>query len=177
MNIPVIETARLRLRGHYAADLGKSTAMWQLPAFYQHLTGCPLSEEDVWTKMLRHMGLWAICGYGFWAVEEKATSHYIGAVGFGAWQRAIEPALKGWPEIGWVLAPHTHGQGYATEAGRAALAWGDAHFDQPRTVCLIDPDNRPSLRLAAKFGYQEFSRSLYKGHEVVLLERWRPPGG
>lgn len=172
MNIPSIETERLLLRGHYVADLEASVAMWQLPQFYQHLGGQPAAEEEVWTKILRHAGLWALFDYGYWAVEEKATGQFIGAVGFGSWQRTITPSLKGWPEAGWVLAPHTHGRGYATEATRAALAWGDAHFSQPRTVCLIGVNNLPSLRLAAKCGYQEFSRTLYKGQPVVLLERY-----
>lgn len=172
MTIPTLETARLRLRGHYPADLVAFLTMWQQPSFYQFLGGAPQSEEDVWTKMLRHVGLWSISGYGFWAVEEKATGQFIGAVGFGEWQRNIEPSLKGWPEAGWVLAPHTHGQGYATEAAGAVLAWGDAHFAQPRTVCLIDSNNVPSLRLAVKCGYHEFSHTLYKGQPVVLLERF-----
>jgi RimJ/RimL family protein N-acetyltransferase len=172
MTIPVLETERLRLRGHYPADLVASLAMWQEPAFYQFLGGQPLPEEEVWTKMLRHLGIWALCDYGFWAVEEKATGHYLGVVGFGDWQRSIVPSLKGFPEVGWVLAPQCHGQGYATEAMQAAFAWADAQFDQPRTVCLIHPDNLPSLRLAAKFGYQEFSRTIYKGQPGVLLERF-----
>jgi RimJ/RimL family protein N-acetyltransferase len=172
MTIPVLETTRLRLRGHYPADLVASLAMWQEPAFYQFLGGQPLPEEEVWTKMLRHLGIWALCGYGFWAVEEKATGHYLGVVGFGDWQRNIVPSLKGFPEVGWVLAPQCHGKGYATEAMQATFAWADAHFDQPRTVCLIHPDNLPSLRLAAKFGYQEFSRTVYKGQPGVLLERF-----
>ncbi|MDJ0364096.1 GNAT family N-acetyltransferase [Hymenobacter sp. H14-R3] len=174
MDIPVLETARLRLRANYAADLEGFTAMWQQPEFYNYLGAKPLSEEEVWTKLLRHLGLWPLCGYGYWAVEEKATGRFIGAVGFGEWQRALTPSLKGYPEVGWVLAPHTHGQGYATEAARAALAWGDAHFAQPRTVCVIAPANAPSLRLAAKLGYQEFSRALYKGNAIVLLERFAP---
>lgn len=174
MEIPLIETPRLRLRGHYPADLVASVAMWQEPAFYRYLGGQALSEEEAWTKMLRHLGIWTLCGYGFWAIEEKATGHFIGVVGFGDWQRTIEPALKSYPEIGWVLAPHTHGQGYATEAAQAALAWADTHLDQPRTVCLIHPDNRPSLRLATKVGYQEFSRTQYKGQPGVLLERFAP---
>ena len=173
MEIPLIETPRLLLRGHYPADLAASLAMWQEPAFYQYLGGQPLPEEEVWTKMLRHLGIWTLCGYGFWAVEEKATGHYLGVVGFGDWQRSITPSLKGVPEVGWVLAPHSHGQGYATEAMQAALAWADAHFHQPRTVCLIHPDNLPSLRLAAKLGYHEFARAPYKGHPGVLLERDR----
>lgn len=177
MDIPVIETARLRLRGHYLTDLAPFLAMWQQPKFYQYLTGQPLLEEEVWTRMLRHAGLWQLVGYGYWAVEEKATGHFIGAVGFGAWQRAITPSIKSWPEIGWVLAPHTHGQGYATEAVRAVLAWGDAHLAQSRTVCLIEAGNQPSRGLAAKCGYQEFSRATYKDQTIVLLERLAPHPG
>ncbi|QKG52917.1 GNAT family N-acetyltransferase [Hymenobacter sp. BRD67] len=172
MTTPLIQTERLLLRGHYATDLDPFLAMWQQPAFYQYLGGQPLSKEEVWFRMLRHGGLWPLVGYGYWAVEERATGHFIGAVGFGEWQRVITPSLKGYPEIGWVLAPHTHGQGYATEAARAALAWADAHLPQSRTVCLIAIDNLPSLQLAAKCGYQEFSRAPYKGQAAVLLERF-----
>lgn len=172
MTIPTLETERLRLRGHYPADLAPFLAMWQEPAFYQYLAGYPLPEEDVWTKMLRHAGVWALCGFGFWAVEEKATGQFVGAVGFGEWQRGIEPSLKGYPEIGWVLAPHAHGRGYATEAARAALAWGDAHLPTKRTVCIIDEANAPSRALAAKLGFQAVGHVRYKECPVVVLERW-----
>lgn len=171
MHIPTIETARLRLRGHVPADLPAFLAMWQEPQFYQYLTGAPATQEEVWTKMLRHAGLWYLQGFGYWAVEEKASGEFIGAVGFGAFQRDLTPSLQEYPEIGWVLAPHTHGQGYATEAAQAALAWGDAHFAQPRTVCIISPENQPSLALAAKCGYREYARTRYKEHPIVLLER------
>ena len=171
MTIPVLETARLRLRCHCPADLAPFVAMWQEPAFYRYLAGRPLPEEGVWTKMLRHLGVWALYGYGYWAVEEKSTGQFIGNVGFGEWQRAIEPSIKGWPEMGWVLAPHVHGRGYATEATQAVLAWGDVHLPTPRTVCLIDEDNAPSRGLAAKLGYQEFGRAAYHGCDVLLLER------
>ena len=56
---------------------------------------------------------------------------------------------------------------------RAALAWADAR-GWARSVCIIDPDNAPSLRLAAACGYQETGRITYKDHPVVLLERPRP---
>lgn len=175
-DIPSLTTARLRLRANQPADLAPSLAMWQEPAFYEFLGGAPLAEAEVWTKLLRQLGLWAMLGYGYWGIEEQATGQFIGAVGFGDWQRAITPSLKGHPEMGWVLAPARHGQGYASEAAQAALAWADAHLPaHPRTVCLIDVANAASRRLAAKLGYQEFSRTNYKGTPVCLLERFRPP--
>jgi RimJ/RimL family protein N-acetyltransferase len=174
VNIPVLETERLRLRAYQAADLPPLLAMWQQPQFYQYITGQPAPEEEVWPRLLRDTGLWAVCGFGYWAIEEKATGQFIGAVGFADFRRAISPALGEWPEAGWSLAPHAHGQGYATEALRAALAWGDAHFSQPRTVCIINVANQPSLRLAARVGYQEFGRTVFKNQPIVLLERFAP---
>ena len=116
-------------------------------------------------------GHWAILGFGFWAVEEKASGRFVGAVGFLSLKRALEPPLGDTPEIGWVLDPAVHGRGYASEAVEAALAWGHGHFGPVRTVCIIDPNNEPSLRLAAKFGYHEYARTTYHAEPIVLLER------
>jgi RimJ/RimL family protein N-acetyltransferase len=172
--IPTLETKRLLLRANRADDLPAFTAMWQQPAFYKFLGGRALPEEEVWTKLLRHLGAWLALGYGYWAIEEKATGLFIGAIGFADWQRQLVPSLKGYPEVGWVLAPAVHGKGYASEAAQAVLAWGDAYLAQKRTVCIISPDNVPSLRLAAKFGYQEVAHTLYKEQPIVVLERFAP---
>ena len=83
----------------------------------------------------------------------------------------MEPPILGIPEIGWVLAPRAHGQGYATEAARAALVWGDAHFASKRTACIIHPDNLASIRVAEKCGYREFERTTYKGEPTIVLVR------
>ena len=53
----------------------------------------------------------------------------------------------------------------------AVLAWGETNLSAPRTVCMIDPPNVASLRVAAKCGYREWTRAKYKGHEVMLFER------
>jgi RimJ/RimL family protein N-acetyltransferase len=174
MTIPILETERLRLRAHQAADLAPLLAMWQQPQFYQYITGQPAAEDEVWPRLLRDTGLWAVCGFGYWAIEEKATGTYVGTVGFADFRRAIAAELGQCPEVGWSLAPRAQGQGYATEALAAALTWGDAHLPQPRTVCLIHVDNQPSLRLAARLGYQEFGRTVFKTQPVVLLERQAP---
>ena len=52
----------------------------------------------------------------------------------------------------------------------AALAWGHANFADARTVCIIDPDNTASLRVAQKAGYREYARADYRG-PIILLER------
>ncbi|GAB3840550.1 GNAT family N-acetyltransferase [Hymenobacter jeollabukensis] len=170
MTIPQLETERLRLRGHRPDDFAALLAMWQQPAFYQYLNGAALPAEDVWKRLLQNTGLWHLLGFGYWAVEEKATGQCIGAAGFAEWQRAIRPTLQGYPEAGWVLAPSHHGRGYATEAVRAILAWADTYLP-PRSVCLVHAAHAASLRVAAKCGYAEFARTDYHQQPVVLLER------
>jgi RimJ/RimL family protein N-acetyltransferase len=169
--VPVLETARLRLRGHRVEHLADCWAMWAEPAVVRYTVGKPLSEEESWRRLLGYVGHWALMGFGFWVVEEKATGKFVGEIGFVDYKREIEPSLKGVPEIGWVLASWAHGRGYATEGVCAAVAWGDAHFGAMRTACIIAPDNLASIRVAEKCGYREFARTTYKGKPTVMYMR------
>ena len=169
--VPVLETSRLRLRGFRADDFDAWFAMSQQLAYHRYFTPEPMSAEEVWKLLLRSAGHWLIMGYGFWAVEEKESGRFVGAVGFLHLRRAIGPPLGDAPEIGWVLDPAIHGQGYASETVEAVLAWGESHFGPVRTVCIIHPENEPSLRLAAKFDYCEYARATYYDQPIVLLER------
>ena len=171
LSVPVVETARLLLRGYQAEDYAAYVAMCQEPAFFRYLSPEPTPAEEVWKLLLRGAGHWAVMGYGFWAVEEKATGQFLGTIGFGNLMRDIDPPIGNTPEIGWVLAPHAHGQGYATEAVTAALAWATEHFGPVRTMCIIDPENEASLWVAAKFGYREYALATYKNKPILMLER------
>jgi RimJ/RimL family protein N-acetyltransferase len=171
VEIPVLETERLKLRGHRIDDLVHCAVMWADPVVVQYTVRKPLSEEESWRRLLSYVGHWALMGFGYWVAEEKATGKFVGEIGFADYKREIEPSLKGVPESGWVLAPWAHGKGYATEAVRAAVAWGDAHFQQPRTACIIAPENVASIRVAVKCGYKEFQRTTYKGNLVAMFIR------
>ncbi|NVO83825.1 GNAT family N-acetyltransferase [Hymenobacter terrestris] len=169
--VPELYTNRLLLRAFRMADLHEYAALHQDPDFYRHLTKKPMPEEDTWRRMLTLIGHWALLGYGYWALEERATGRFCGTVGLAEYHRDLTPSIDNIPEAGWVLAPRLHGKGYAAEAVAAALAWADAHLAAPRTVCIINPENEPSLRLAARFGYREIARPTYHDEPIVLLER------
>ena len=47
----------------------------------------------------------------------------------------------------------------------------DRRFDGARTVCMINPDNVPSVRVAEKAGYAEYARTSFKGTPTILFER------
>ena len=167
----MVETERLRLRRHRLEDFADCAAMWADPIVTRFIGGKPFSEEDAWTRFLRHIGHWSLMGFGYWVVEEKDTGSFIGELGFADFKRDIQPFLKGTPEMGWALVSKVHGKGYATEAVRAAIGWGDAHFGSGRTVCIIHPENLASIRVAEKCGYKEFLRSTYKGHPTIMFAR------
>jgi len=169
--IPVIETARLRLRGYVAEDLAACAALWGDPEVTRYIMGKPLTGEEVWSRLLRHAGHWQWLGFGYWAVEEKSSGTFIGELGFVDYKRATEPAFIGVPELGYSLVARVHGNGYATEGLQAAVAWGDEHFKKSRTVCIVNPENGASLRVAEKCGYREYGRGKYKERPIVMLER------
>jgi RimJ/RimL family protein N-acetyltransferase len=167
---PTVETDRLILRAYRLEDFPHAAAAWADPEVVRYI-GRPSTEEESWARFLRNVALWPMLGYGYWAATEKSTGRWLGDVGFADFKRALEPSLKGVPEIGWVLASGSHGRGYATEAARAALQWLTSALGHQRTVCIIDDRNRPSVRVAEKCGYREFARAQYKGSNVVMLER------
>jgi RimJ/RimL family protein N-acetyltransferase len=176
LEVPVIETERLRLRGHRPQDFPDSAAMWADPVVTQYIGGKPLSEEDVWARVLRYVGHWAWLGFGYWVVEEKSTGRFAGEMGFSDSKREIEPSLEGVPELGWVLAARVHGRGYATEAARAAIVWGDSNIVTVqsmlgKTMSIVHPEHRRSIRVAEKCGFKELQRTMYKGEPAILFTR------
>jgi RimJ/RimL family protein N-acetyltransferase len=168
---PRLETPRLVLRGRVIADFPDYLALWKDPAVLKHLSARPFTREELWAKFGRQSGLWALIGYGYWLVEEKASGAVVGEVGLADMKRDMDPPLDGLPEYGWVMSGRVHGKGYATEAVTAALAWGDEKFGRAKFSAIIDPKNEPSLRVAEKCGFREARRSDYKGAEVVVLIR------
>ena len=168
---PVLETGRIVLRPHRLDDFEAYCAMGADPAVYRFIGGKARTREESWQRFLRHGGMWSMLGFGFWAIEDKATGRFIGEAGFHDLKRDITPSIEGLPEAGWSLASDMHGQGLATETMRRMLDWGDENLEGRRTVCIIDPANEASLNVAAKLGYRESARTAYHEQPVILLER------
>ena len=162
------ETERLRLRPFRESDLDAYAAMMADPEVCRYLgDGKPLDRANAWRSMAVMLGHWQLRGYGFWALEEKATGALVGRGGL--W------FPEGWPmlEVGWALAPNAWGKGYATEVGRAAL---DVAFAQgAQKVCsVILPDNVRSIRVAQRLG-EAFERTVpLVGHACALYTIARP---
>ena len=169
--VPVLETERLLLRGQRTEGVGRHLGMPEDPRVYRHLGNKPVPREDAWRRLLGGAGLWAVLGYGYWCVERKSDGAYIGQVGFGDFRRDMQPSIDNIPEMGWLLTPDAHGQGFASEAVAAGLRWIDDAHGRPEVVAIIAPENAGSVNVARKAGFTVCEDATYKGEPTLLLRR------
>jgi len=166
-----LRSPRVMMRPHGLQDLRDLSEMWAIPQVVEHISGAPLSSEEVWAKLMFHIGHWQALGFGYWAVLDATTGHYLGMVGFAVRPRNTEPTLPDSVEAGWVLHPKVQSKGIAFEAMQLAYAWADEHQNWDKTHCLISPENLASLKLAARLGFQPFQEVRYRGGPSMVLER------
>jgi RimJ/RimL family protein N-acetyltransferase len=169
--VPLLDTDRLRLRAHRADDHATVSAILSDAQVVRFLGGRPFTAEECWRKLLQLAGLWSVLGYGYWAVEEKSSGRYIGHVGCADFRRGLDPNLDGMLELGWILASDAQGRGYASEAVAAVCAWAELEFPQRPVVCIIAPDNLPSIRVAEKAGFTLWQTSVYHDSPTLVFRR------
>jgi RimJ/RimL family protein N-acetyltransferase len=176
MRPPVAETERLRLRGWTAADVDAFEAACNTPAVMRHLGGVQ-SREDLAAGVTRLSAVEAEFGYTFWVVERRADGSFLGFCGLKPMRPdLVPPPLHGEVEIGWRLAEHGWGQGYAREAAEAALRLGFERFELPRIVSMTLPANCPSWGLMRRLGMRarpdlDFDMPGFGRHLIYDLEK------
>lgn len=165
---PTLETARLLLRAHRAEDFDALFALWTHPDVARYIS--PTQDRaEAWRKLLMKPGMWALMGFGYWAVEGKATGRLIGDVGFHDMRRELEPSLDGTMEAGWSFAPDAQGRGFALEAMEAVIGWRSKTHPHLPVTCIVDEENGRSLKLAARLGFRETARTIYKSKPILVL--------
>lgn len=170
-DIPAIETDRLILRGFQSDDLEAMTAMWMIPDVVRFIGGVPLTREQSWARLMRHIGMWSTMGFGFWAIIEKTSGALVGEAGFHEMRRDLTPSIENTLEAGWGLLPEVQGRGYASEALTAMLSWADENHRGKPITCIIDAANEPSICLARKHGFQNIADAEYGGADIKIFRR------
>jgi RimJ/RimL family protein N-acetyltransferase len=81
-------------------------------------------------------------GFGLWALELRESGEFIGFAGLAVpeFDALFTPAV----EVGWRLARSAWGNGYATEAGAAALEFGFEQAGLDEIVSFTTVANRRS---------------------------------
>ncbi|MFD0738342.1 GNAT family N-acetyltransferase [Lysobacter koreensis] len=140
-----LETNRLLLRLPQLQDFDGYAELLGDEEAARHIGG-KLPRAAAWRRFLQMPGAWAIQGFAMFSVVEKSSGHWIGQM--GPWHP------EGWPgtEVGWAFKRSAWGQGYATEAGIAAIDWTFEHLGWDEVIHSIDPDNRASQLLAQRLG-------------------------
>jgi len=146
------ETPRLRLRQWRESDLAPFAAMAADPRVMEFLLPLP-TRADSDALIERIKARIAENGWGFWAVEHKATGEFIGFTGLNVPLATLpfSPCV----EIGWRLARHTWGQGFASEAARGALQVGFERLGLEEIVAFTTVGNLRSAAVMERIGMHE----------------------
>ena len=147
------QTDRLLLRRWRATDREPFAAINADPEVMRFIgTGAVLGRGLSDDMVVRFEREWEQRGFGLWAISERddPDERLLGFCGLTVpmFLPSVLPAV----EVGWRLARGAWGKGYATEAARAAVAFGFAEGFAEEILSIVDPANERSLRVCAKLG-------------------------
>lgn len=145
----ILETSRLVLRRLVMDDLNDLFALYSDPEIRRYFPEGVLTLEETKEELE-----WFLNGHprhpelGLWATIHKATGKFIGRCGLLPWE--IDGTLE--VEIAYLLDKSFWHQGLATEAAQGILHYAFEKLNLSRLICLIDPENLPSQKVAERLG-------------------------
>lgn len=144
-----LRTPRLLLRLWRDDDLEPFAALNADPCVMRHFPKT-LTRAESDAQARRIQGAIAERGFGFWALECPGTAPFIGFAGLSvpSFDAPFTPCI----EIGWRLARAYWGNGYATEAARAALTHGFTTLGFPEIVAFAARANTRSIAVMRRIG-------------------------
>jgi RimJ/RimL family protein N-acetyltransferase len=146
---PEILTSRLRLRRWRESDRRPFADLNADPEVMVHFPS-PLTREQSDDLVEKLEAGFERDGFGLWALEVTETGEFVGFVGLSAptFEAHFTPAV----EIGWRLARRAWGNGYATEAGLAALDFGFERAGLGEIVSFTTLGNARSRAVMERLG-------------------------
>ena len=145
----ILETPRLLLRHLTLDDLDDLFVLYQDPEIRRYFPDGVKNYEDTKEELE-----WYLYGHpehpalGLWATVHKEAGKFIGRCGLLPWE--IDNKLE--VEIAYLLDKRFWHQGLATEAANGILRYGFQTLELPRLICLIDPENIASQKVARRIG-------------------------
>jgi len=145
----MLETPRLLLRHLIMDDLDELFALYSDPEIRRYFPEGILNYEDTKEELEWHMnGHPRHPQLGLWATVHKETGRFIGRCGLLPWE--IDGNME--IEIAYLLDKKFWHQGLATEAANGIMKYAFEKLNFSRLICLIDPNNIASQRVAERIG-------------------------
>jgi RimJ/RimL family protein N-acetyltransferase len=168
---PFLVTERLELWQPRASDLQAMYEVVTDPSTGRYLgPRATLHEHAI--RFMRGAGSWFLYGYGPLMLRLRGQKPVIGNCGIFHTFRGLGDDFDDQPEAGWIIGAEHVGKGLGSEAMQAILGWFDREHGPKRTVCMIAPENTPSIRLAQTLGFTPMREAvLPDGEPVTLFER------
>lgn len=167
-SLPVIETARLRLRAPTIADFADYADIACGPRGAGLGDDGPMGRADAWYDFANMVSAWMLRGHGLWTVEARDGGATLGFVVLG-----FEPGDHE-PELGYMFSAGAEGKGYAHEAAEAARAFAFGKLGFATLVSTIAPDNARSCTLAERLGGTRDARAEAAHGDAIRVYRYRP---
>jgi len=162
--LPVVETARLRIRPLEARDASFIRELVNDADWIRNIGNKNVRTLDDALRYLENgpLAMYARVGCGLFAVEVKASGECAGICGL------IKRDGLDDVDLGFAFLPRFRGAGYAFEASSAVIADGSDRLGVRRVVAIVSPGNSASTRLLAKLGFR-FERNVdFHGESLEL---------
>jgi ribosomal-protein-alanine N-acetyltransferase len=145
--ITILETNRLLLRRLQPSDIPSLIDLWCDSDVTQYMGG-PRDREKLQTIFEEDLKDPFAEEFDLWPVVEKQTQEVIGHCGL------LDKEIEGKEEIevNYIFKSSAWGKGYASEIGSALIEYAFKEKKLTRLIALIEPENAPSERVAAKIG-------------------------
>jgi RimJ/RimL family protein N-acetyltransferase len=150
LTTPTLETDRLRLRPVTDADADALFAMHSSAQVLRYWDSPPWTDPARAQRFVTASRTMAEDGTGVrLAIDRRAAdSSFLGWCSLSRWNPEYRSAA-----MGYCFAEEAWGQGYATEAARALLAWAFGTLDLNRVQAETDTRNLASARVLEKLGF------------------------
>jgi len=161
----ILETRRIILRCLTMDDLDALFALYRDPEIRTYFPEGTLTYDETRAELEWIIDVYyGQYGYGLWATIHKETGAFIGRCGLLPW--TIEGQQE--VEVAYLLDKAYWGQGLATEAARAIVQYGFEQLHLPRIICLPEPENLASRKVAEKIGMTLEKEFVLDGTPALL---------
>lgn len=173
-----IDTQRLRIRPFSENDWPAVATYATMPAIMLYMGGGVQTPEQTQAFVRQNASGEGVTAYALILIaEDKLIGHMV----FHPW---FAPRTY---EIGWVLHPAYHRQGYASEAALALLRYGFEEMKLHRIIATCQPQNPASYGVMEKIGMRReghFQQCIYRGDDqwwdeyfyAILAHEWASQG-